>query len=83
MEIKTVEEVEALKKSAQGRNHGEIAFAKEVEQLKPGEGFIIRTDDWTRKTPIAGYFSGKFNRKGVKVVRTTKLNEDEVLITKR
>lgn len=83
MEIKTVEEVEALKKLAKKGAHGEAEYAKEVERLKSGEGFVITPDEWKRKTSIAGYFSRKFNVKGVKVVRTVELTDGRVLVIKK
>jgi hypothetical protein len=83
MEIKTVEEVEALKKLAKKRGHGEVEYAKEVERLKSGEGFVITPDEWRRKTSIASYFSGKFNRKGVKVLLTAELSDGRVLVIKK
>lgn len=76
-------EVENLILNAPRREHGEGAYAKEVNELKKGEGFKIRLQDWNRKTTIPGYFSGKFNKEGKRVVKTYKVDIDEYLVVKQ
>ena len=65
------------------RGQGEVAYAKEVNELKKGEGFKIRIQEWNRKTSIPCYFSGKFNKEGKRVVRTLKVGVDEYLVVKQ
>ena len=82
MKILSEEEVAKLMKLAPGRKHGVVAFKDEVDKMKPGQGFVIKPDEWNRKTSISGYFSGKFNKDGGKVVRTVKQADDSYLIVK-
>jgi hypothetical protein len=77
-------EVEDLIRNAPSqRVHGEVAYAKEVNELKKGEGFKIPLQEWNRKTTVPGYFSSKFNKEGKRVVKTFKVGVDEYLVVKQ
>lgn len=80
----SVSEVEDLIRNAPStRGCGEVAYAKEVNELKKGEGFKIRLQEWNRKTSVPGYFSSKFNKEGKRVVKTFKVDVDEYLVVKQ
>ena len=78
----SVSEVQDLMKQAPNRAHGEVAYAKEVNELKTGEGFKIRANEWNRKTTIPGYFSGKFNKAGKRIVKTFKVEDGVYVVVK-
>jgi hypothetical protein len=76
-------EVSELIKNAPGRRGGRSSeYSKLVDELEPGEGFLVRTDDWPKKTPVASYFASRFNKKGQRVIRVVKVNKEEYLVTK-
>ena len=82
MKILSKEEVAKLLKLAGGKNRGPVLFKEEVDEMEPGQAFTIEPDEWPRKTSIPGYFSGKFNRGGVKVVKVVKQADGSYLIVK-
>jgi hypothetical protein len=82
MKILSKEEVAKLLKLAVGRNRGPVLFKEEVEKMEPGQAFAISPDEWPRKTSIPGYFSGKFNKGGTKVVKVVKQADESYLVVK-
>jgi len=78
----SVSEVQQRIKDSPSRAHGEVAYAKEVNELKTGEGFEIRPQEWNRKTSVPGYFSGKFNKLGKRIVKTFKVEDDIYVVVK-
>ncbi len=78
----SVSEVQELIKNAPSRTRGEVAYAKEVNELKSGEGFKVRVQEWNRKTSVPGYFSSKFNQSGKRIIKTFKIEDDVYVVVK-